>query len=95
MDRHEYENKCLAMVKESLKPKEIKMKILSNGELEIAATGFDFAEFNPQWKRAAQAQLNSDRKEVISELQGILDDNVSDQDKLNQVAHFIEGLKND
>ncbi len=35
------------------------------------------------------------KTEIIEELQGILDDNVSDEDKLNQVTHFIKRLKND
>ena len=99
MDRLDYEKKCLTMVEESLlsvKPKRMGMKILSDKEIDKLWNDLPNGAKCGDCRHAiTRHQFDSDRKEVISELQGILDDNVSDQDKLNQVKNFVERLNND
>ena len=42
--------------------------LLTDGQLELAATGFDFGECKPEWRRVAKAQATQAVTEVFERI---------------------------
>jgi len=44
--------------------------LLTDGQLELAATGFDFGECKPEWRRVAKAQATKAVTGVFERIEG-------------------------